>query len=481
MGRALLAAVFSVTLAFFAPHAAGEEIEVEINMQRRHQRIEGFGTCLIGWREDFRRLYRTEEFQKYYVQEMGFNFLRTEIHHSFLDGRPVENWEDIRWQDFDLHGANGRNYVFLEFVRGIRELNPEIRVISSVWSPPAWMKVNKAYNRGDPPHGSINAHTDYEIRGRDGERSENRVDPKYFKHFAMYLVEFARLLQHETGVRLYALSIGNEVMFSQSFASCQWNAADYAEMTRILGEMLEENDLGDVKLFGPETMTSHNFRGGNPEYIRALMGDPEVARHFDVFATHGYEDGVIEDFSATGLARFRELTAPYGRPFWITEGGTGGHDWPEPLHNIAAATHNTLVHGNVNAYVPWQITDRRPMTHNMMVYDEPTKKTYAMQHYSRFIDEGAYRINASPAESAVRTSAYLHQWTGALTVVIINPTEEEQDVTLRFIQAPPMSELNLYRTTAEEDLVQLAPVPIDDNRRAVLALPAESIVTLTNQ
>jgi hypothetical protein len=32
----------------------------------------------------------------------------------------------------------------------------------------------------------------------------------------------------------------------------------------------------------------------------------------------------------------------------MTEGGTGGHTWPEPLNDIGAMLHNSLVHGHAS-------------------------------------------------------------------------------------------------------------------------------------
>ncbi len=476
-----LPAFFAALLFMTAPPANADRTDIEIDLRHRYQQIEGFGTCLVSWQEPMRQLYRTEEFQRFYAEEMGFNFLRTNVRYSLLPD-PVEDWRDISWEDFDKHAERDRSYIFIDFARGLKEYNPEIRVISSVWSGPAWMKVNEFYSGQHGITGSINANTDYEHRGGDGSKSvRNRLHPDYYQHFAKWLVEWVRLFEHETGIRIYAVSFANEPMFSQTFGSCVWNAEDYAKMTRILGEMLAEHDLEDVKIFGPETMTGHNREWGNASYIRELMGDPEVAQHFDIFATHGYTDGVQADFGQTRLVQFRDMIAPYKRPFWITEGGTGGHDWPRPINGIAAAVHNSFVHGGVSAFVPWQITDRSANTHGMMVNDQPTKKTYAMQHYSRFIDEGAYRIKASPAEGEVRVSAYFHPWTGALTIVIINPTETEQDVLLRFEHTAPVDELDLYRTSAEENLELIDSVMIDDGRGAAFIMPPQSIVTLTNR
>ena len=32
----------------------------------------------------------------------------------------------------------------VDFGRGIRKLNPDVKIIGTAWSPPAWMKVNRS-------------------------------------------------------------------------------------------------------------------------------------------------------------------------------------------------------------------------------------------------------------------------------------------------------------------------------------------------
>ena len=115
----------------------------------------------------------------------------------------------------------------------------------------------------------------------------------------------------------------------------------------MLREMLDAGGYEHVKIFGPETMTSHMYEGGTGSYVKAIKDNPKALAALDVFATHGYEDGVRAEISATSSGRFWDQIKDAGKPFWITEGGTGDHDWPRPIHNgIGNALHNALVAGN---------------------------------------------------------------------------------------------------------------------------------------
>lgn len=447
--------------------------DITVDTRRTHQTIEGFGTCLVSWVDRFQELYRTEEFQRLYVEQMGCNMLRVNLWGP-VSTEPVEDWRDIRWQDFDMSVNGGRAQIFVTFGRGVRRLNPEAKIIGTVWSPPAWMKMNESITGPDQPG----------ARAHSYRESTNRVDPKYFRHFAKWMVEMVKL--HDAkGAPLYAVSPGNEVQFSQGFESCVWNGQDYAEIVALLGRMLEDAGYGDVKIYGPETMTSHFYKGGTPDYVRAIAKHEDARRELDVFATHGYADeGFEAEMSANSSRRFWGFIEEYDKPFWITEGGTGGHQWPDPLDKgVATAIHNALVAGNVSAFVPWQVIGKARNSHCLMVLEEGrptfTPKSYAAMHYFRFIPAGSVRVEAAPAYGEVEAGAFLHPESGRLTVVLLNPNQGARPVNLQFAQPPQVPAFALYRTSAGEGGKRLEDRPVRDGS-VRLEMPAESIVTLTS-
>ena len=167
-----------------------------------------------------------------------------------------------------------------------------------------------------------------------------------------------KLFEHE-GVPLNAVSVANEPQFTQTFESCLWTADDWAAANAAVGRALDAAGYGEVKLFGPETMTGFNWPGANPSYLKAIKDDPYLQKRLGVYATHGYSDGFNADNSAKSSWDFWNLVKGDGRPYWVTEGGTGGHDWPAPVDGVAMCLHNALVAGNASAVVPWQITENK--------------------------------------------------------------------------------------------------------------------------
>jgi glucuronoarabinoxylan endo-1,4-beta-xylanase len=463
----LMASLFLIGLCGRGIHAAVTDVTVD--GARRYQTMEGFGTCLIAWTERFRSLYRTEEFQKIYVEGVGCSMLRVNMWGPTFE-KPTEDWTKIRAEDFDMNADGGRPQIFVDFGRSIRKLNPDIKIIGTVWSPPAWMKVNK----------SITDKKSSAIRAGGYGANNNRVDPKYFQHFCKWMVEYVRL-HDQQGVPFYAVSPGNEVQFSQSFESCVWDGKDFATIVVMLRAMLNAEGYGHVKIFGPETMTSHMYEGGTGSYVKAIRDNPQALAALDVFATHGYEDGVKPEMSANSSRRFWDLIKDTGKPFWITEGGTGNHDWPAPIQKgIGNALHNALVAGNCSAFVPWQITEGNKSIHALMMMSTYTPKTYTAMHYTRFIRPGAQRIDAQPGFGTVQVGAFLHERNGDLSIIALNPTDQEQVLNLVFRNLGSLASLKVYRTSASESLKETGEVAVRDNK-ATFEMTPQSIVTLSGK
>jgi len=467
--RFLRAIVCILISTIFFPAASVTATNVIIDSARQYQTIEGFGTCLIAWTDRFRELYRTEEFQKIYVEGVGFNMLRVNMWGPTFE-KPTEDISQISCSDFNMQANGGRPQIFVDFGRGILRLNPGIKIIGTVWSPPSWMKINKSIT--DKKSGSI--------RAEDYRGFTNRVDPKYFRHFCKWMAEYVKL-HDKLGVPFYAVSPGNEVQFTQSFESCVWDGKDFARIVIMLREMLDAEGYSHVKIFGPETMTSHMYEGGTGSYVKAVKNNPDTLAALDVFATHGYEDGIKAEMSANSSCQFWDMIKDTNKPFWITEGGTGGHDWPQPIQQgIGNALHNALVAGNCSAFVPWQITESRKNTHGIMLMSENTPKTYTAMHYSRFIRAGAVRIDAQPGFTDIQVGAFLHNQSGELAIVAINTTDKEQALNMTFNNLKGLASLKVYRTSASENIKEVGEVSVINNKTAFQMTPL-SIVTFSGK
>ncbi|MDX2065113.1 MAG: glycoside hydrolase family 30 beta sandwich domain-containing protein [Fimbriimonadaceae bacterium] len=460
-----------------SPQAGGSQAAsspvITIDPAERHQRMDGFGTCLVSWDAEMAAFYRRPGVAELYARYLGFNILRTSLYGDGTIG-PVREPQQIRAEDPAFARTDPRTPIFLDFGRRLRQLQPKLRVIGSCWSPPAWMKVNGKIT--DAAAGAIDG-TSYQV-DRNGAKSDavNRVKPDHFDHVAVWLAEFARYYER-AGLPLEAISASNEPQFTQSFESCLWTAADLADVTARTHRELERRGLGRIRMFGPETMTGFNWENGpNVQYTRAMRANPSAWQALGMWATHGYADGVKGDISSNSSAQFWRLVAGDKRPYWVTEGGTGEHAWPDPVgeKGVATALHHAFVAGNASAFVPWQFAENSRTEHNLMPLEGPSKKTLAVRHFSRFIPAGSVRIGATPAYGDLLVSAYLAP--DDLTVVLVNPGKQPRTARLR-LKNLPISAPDVWTTDATRSFAKSAIKSA--GRDMVVSVPGPGIVTVT--
>ncbi|CAN5709774.1 hypothetical protein BH11ARM2_BH11ARM2_34280 [soil metagenome] len=448
---------------------------VTIYVTQRHQTIEGFGTCLVSWEPEMARWYERPETVRMFAQDMGLNILRCNLWGDGTIG-PTANADSISYRDPAFAKSDPRTPVFLKFAQAVRKLNPDLKVIGTVWSPPAWMKANGKIT--DDGAGGIDGAT-YQ-QDKNGAKVEclNRVKPDRYPHFAKWLTEMVRYYE-ANGVPMYAVSAANEPQFTQGFESCVWTATDLAKISGMTGDALKKAGLGRVKLFGPETMTGFNWEGGpNRRYVQAFRDDPAAWSALGFYASHGYTDGVSPDVSSNSSAQFWSIVAKDDKPYWVTEGGTGGHAWPEPVRQkgVGIAIHNALVAGNASAFVPWQFAEGDPSEHALTVKDHLDKKGQVVRQYARFIPAGSVRVDATPGYGDLNVSAFTKG--KDLTVVLLNPKASPKRVSLDLKGLSTLAALNVVRTSATEDGAVLPPLRVTAGR-ATVDVPGDAIVTLT--
>lgn len=433
-----------------ATRVAAQPSQVVVDAGFRYQTIEGFGACSIGWVPEMDAFYSTESFRHLYLTELGCTIYRAPLWAPILPD-PIGNLEDLTYERFVSNNTRANSYINL--MKNLVAWKPDIYIIASSWSPPAWMKTNNNLVGG----GSLR--------------------PIYFEHFAKYMVEWVKFMRDRHGVDISALSIQNELLFAQDFESCVWTPADYLTVTRILGRRLREEGLGHVRLFGPEHMTSGPT--ANIDFVSAIMNDPEARLYFDVVASHGYVDGVTSDTAPNNPNYFfQRAVRPYGLTYWMTE--TSGE---APNHAGAISTarkmHYALSEGMATAYVYWQAFERNASQFGLRGIQTDIGKFHAFRHYSRWLQPGSERIRVQPSASdLLEISAFLRPDSDELVVVLINAGSQARQVEIEFRGLELPATLAVTRTTSANWSESLPPLPMND-RKVLLDAPALSIFTLT--
>jgi len=275
-------------LAWRAAGAPGAS-DIVLAPDRRRQDVLGFGAaftdaaCYM-----FSRLApdaRAALFHElYHPSEMGLNAGRACVGSSDYSTAAYSYDEsptpDPALAKFSI--AHDRQWI-LPMLREARAVNPELFLLASPWSPPAWMKDNNSLLGGT-------------IRRR------------YLGAYANYLTKFVQAYAAE-GVPVHALTTQNEVDTDQdgSMPQCTWpQEAEVQFVGEHLGPALARAGL-DTKIW----LVDHNYN----LWGRAIasLEDDAVRRYADGIAWHGYLG------SPAAMTRVHDAF-PQKHAYW-TEGG----------------------------------------------------------------------------------------------------------------------------------------------------------------
>ena len=196
---------------------------------------------------------------------LGLDFTRLTIgasdfsrHHYSLDDSPG-NRPDPRLQHFSI--APNRQDV-IPVTRAALAINPQLRIMASPWSAPAWMKTSDSLVTG-------------------------RLRPQYYDAFARYLLRYVDAYRAE-GIPVWALTVQNEPDFEpKDYPGMRLNAPERARLIGDhLGPMLAQRESAGQPR--PLLMDwDHNW--DKPQEPLAVLRDPVAGRYVDAVAWHCYE------------------------------------------------------------------------------------------------------------------------------------------------------------------------------------------------
>lgn len=152
----------------------------------------------------------------------------------------------------------------IPIIKEIIEINPDIYLFASPWSPPGWMKTGGLMCGGYMQEQYLDCYADYMI--------------KFIKAYAEY------------GIKISAITPQNEpeVQASGKMPACIWHPETEARFIKLLRQKITEEAL-DVKIW----MYDHNFSGADNRVLWSLQNCEGLSDACDGIAFHYYE-GTIE-------------------------------------------------------------------------------------------------------------------------------------------------------------------------------------------
>ena len=370
----------------------------------------------------------------------------------------------------------------------------DVKIIGSIWSPPYWMKgveVNPSTGQ------STGVMPTFDNATGDTSGGSLTLTDANLTQFGRYVAAYVKGFQEAYGVKLYAISIQNELAFHESYSSCVYSPAQYVDAVKAVSRWFKKYDI-DTKIIGPEDVgvgstTNTGILERQMTFIKAVRNDPEADAAISDWAIHGYaDDGTTAQRSPamwseywnghTGSGSYQSWTGVDSddKGSWMTETSGFGNTWSAAMR-LAGGIQDALVEGNVSAYVYWGIANTgstsstEALTTNMNTKAAPYT---AFKQFSQLIRPGSVRLQTTPVNpTGVYASAFVNDADKTLTSVILNESSVTETVTVKLSGIQLASFTNSYESAAGVSWRKLRTINVKSGE-VEISMPPMSIFTL---
>ncbi|MGM0946729.1 MAG: glycoside hydrolase family 30 protein [Bacteroidota bacterium] len=398
------------------PGAQNDIKSIIIDSETSFQSMDGFGFTLsqgsarhLLQMSDSARSILLDELFGSEEKSIRINYLRLSVAASDLNEFPFSynDLQDSLAVDTELLNFS-LSYDTLDVIpvlKMILDINPEIKLMASPWSPPTWMKDNK-----DTRGGSL----------------LEEFEPVY----AQYLVKYIHAMQ-EQGIQIDALTIQNEPLHPGNNPSLLMLPEQQARFIgKHLGPAFQEADI-DTKI----VVYDHN--ADRPDYPIAVLSDSLANPFIDGSAFHLY-GGEIEALSKVHQA-FPDKNI-YFTEQWVGAPGNLEGDIPWHVKNLLiGAPRNwakTVLEWNLSSNLELTPhTDRggcdRCLGAVTIDGDQVTRNPayYVIAHASKFVDDGSLRIDSESIEGLPNVAFLTPK--GKKVLIVLNDSSEPTQFQIR--------------------------------------------------
>ena len=401
----------------FKPISSAANLPViEVDTSEQFQPIDGFGYSLTGGsayliNQKLNPSGRDKLLRELFLTDangIGVSYLRISIGASDLDDHVFSYNDlpagetDVAMEKFSL-AEDQKNLV--PVLQAILALNPDIKIMASPWSAPAWMKTN-----GSPKGGSLS--------------------PKYYSAYARYFVKYIQAMSQE-GIRIDAITIQNEPENPMNNPSMIMTAQEQADFVKnYLGPAFESAGI-NTKI----VIFDHNC--DHPDYPITVLNDEKAKAFIDGSAFHLYlgENTALSTVRAAHPDRHIYFTEQ-----WTSPQGTFDGDLKWHVRNlIIGATRNwsrTVLEWNLAAdslYNPH--TDDGGCTECLGALTIGTTVSrnvsyYIIAHASKFVRPGSVRV-ASTIAGELYNVAFVAPG-GQKVLIVLNDGNTAKEFAIQF-------------------------------------------------
>lgn len=351
--------------------------DLEVRLDQPQQTIDGWGGCFneLGWvaLQSLSTDARHEVLRNLFEPGRGLNFTICRMPIGASDY--ATNWYslDDTSGDYELkHFSLERDRtLLLPYIKAAMNFQPALKIWGSPWSPPAWLKVNQAYNC----------------------KGTNRLiqDAQHLSAHARYLAKYVQAYRAE-GVNVVAVAVQNEPFASQVFPSCVWKPTELRDFIgTYLGPTFKREKTGAEIWLG--TYNNNQFSA-----FDTALSDRQTAKYISAVGLQWAGKNALPEIKA----RYPHLKIIQTE----SECGYGSFDWQAAEYTFGLMKYY-LDHG-VSLYTYWNMVlddsgrSAWGWKQNALVAVNRTNATvtytpefYLFQHFSHFIPAGSVKLQSA--------------------------------------------------------------------------------------
>lgn len=238
---------------------------IHIDFTRQLQQVAGFGAALTGSSayviNKLNSAQRQQLLQELFdpQQGIGISYLRITM------GASDFSLSDFTYDDMPAGQTDPRLTHFsiekdradvLPVLKAVKAVAPDIQIMATPWSAPAWMKDN-------------------------GKLAGGRLLPEWYAAYAAYFVKYLQAYEQE-GITINTVTPQNEPLFEAKYPSMYMDApAQAAFIKNHLGPALQKNNPATGII-----IYDHNW--DHPEYPISILNDAQAKPYIAGSAFHAY-------------------------------------------------------------------------------------------------------------------------------------------------------------------------------------------------
>jgi glucosylceramidase len=395
---------------------------ITVDPAKTYQTVAGFGASITDSSAHLiaRSPHRNEIMRELFDPRhgLGLSYLRQPMGASDFVAGPQYTYDDVPpgKTDYGLaHFSIAHDKAeILPLLRQARAINPQLKIMATPWSPPAWMKTN----------GSL-------VGGRFID------DQRVYDSYAQYFVKFVKAYR-AAGVPIDAVTLQNEPQNRNpsGYPGMDLRDPEEARLTIAVGSAFHRAGLRTKILGYDHNWSLHPNDVGpsndpaNPEYAKSLLDNAQARRYLAGTAFHCYYGDP---------ARQSQLHDAYpGKDVYFTEcSGSQSQNpattFPDTLHWKTAQLTVGAMRNWAKTVITWNLAlDPTGGPHKggcdtcfgVVTVDPasgkatPTGDYYVLAHASEFVRPGAVRIGSSVA-GTIATAAF-RNIDGTIAIIAVN-------------------------------------------------------------